>query len=397
MPTVDTLRILLIEDNADHAAMILRHVNRSTRSQVQAVHAATLAEGIRILGQGLWNAVLLDLQLPDSRGLETLARIMAQASGLPVIVLTSLGDEELATQALQCGAQDYLVKDNFTTELLHRAVRYAIERKRIEERLRRSLETVTEHALELEQLNGKLEAQNRELDEFNHMVSHDLREPIRHLMVFGQRLREHAGPQLDERANQDLLTIHAAARRMENSIAGLQLLSQTSRQELHRVSVPLESCVRSAVADIENLLAETEASISHDSLPKVVADSSLVTLLLRHLLSNAMKFCKEKPAIQVTAQAAGNGWIFGICDNGIGVDPRHAERIFTPFRRLHPRHEYGGGSGLGLAICRKVVERHGGRIWVESNAGRGSHFRFTLHGNAVEPPDRERRASEAFA
>ena len=119
-------------------------------------HATTLAEGIQALARGSWDAVLLDLQLPDSRGLETLARIVGQAAVLPVIVLTSLGDEELATQALQRGAQDYLVKDDFTTELLNRAVRYAIERKRIEERLRKSLETVTEHALELEQLNRKL-------------------------------------------------------------------------------------------------------------------------------------------------------------------------------------------------------------------------------------------------
>jgi len=398
MPIADVLRVLLIEDNNDHAEMILRHVNRSTRGRVSAKHATTLSEGIQALGQGPWDAVLLDLQLPDSRGLDTLARMVDRATGLPVIVLTSLGDEALATQALQQGAQDYLVKDDFTTELLNRAVRYAIERKRIEERLRKSLETLTGHAFELEQLNRKLEEQNRDLDEFNHMVSHDLREPIRHLMVFGQRLREHAGPQLPEKASQDLQTIHGAAQRMENSIAGLQILSQTSRQELNRVNVPLESCVRSAIVDLEEILAEKQAIVSHDLLPIVVADPALLALLFRHLLSNAMKFCAARPAVHTTAEQAGEKWIFGVRDNGIGVDPRYAERIFTAFRRLHPRHEYGGGSGLGLAICRKVVERHGGRIWVESNAAGGSHFRFTLSAEAAsEPQSAAAGASRALA
>jgi len=388
----------LIEDNADHAEMILRHVSRSSRGRVVAEHATTLAEGIQALGQASWDAVLLDLQLPDCRGLDTLARIVSQASGLPVIVLTSLGDEAQATQALQQGAQDYLVKDDFTTELLNRAVRYAIERKRIEERLRKSLETLTGHAFELEQLNRKLEEQNRDLDEFNHMVSHDLREPIRHLMVFGQRLREHAGPQLPERASQDLETIHGAAQRMENSIAGLQILSQTSRQEIHRTSVPLESCVQSALADLRDVLAEKQATVAHDALPEVVADPALLALLLRNLLSNALKFCKQAPAIRITAEQGGEKWVFGVRDNGIGVDPRYAERIFTAFRRLHRRHEYGGGSGLGLAICRKVVERHGGRIWVETNAGCGSHFRFTLSADAAsEPQDATPGASMVFA
>jgi signal transduction histidine kinase len=398
MQTADALRVLLIEDNADHAEMILRHVKRSTRGRIFTQHATTLAEGMQALAQGSWDAILLDLLLPDSRGLETLDRVVSRAAELPVIVLTSLGDEALATQALQQGAQDYLVKDDFTTELLNRAVRYAIERKRIEDRLRKSLETLTGHAFELEQLNRRLEEQNRDLDEFNHMVSHDLREPIRHLMVFGQRLREHAGEQLNEKASQDLQTIHGAAQRMENSIAGLQILSQTSRQEMHRASVPLESCVGSAVADLQEMLAEKQATISHDALPQVVADAALLSLLLRHLLANAVKYCEGKPAVRVTAEQAAEHWVFGVRDNGIGVDPRYAERIFTAFRRLHSRHNYGGGSGLGLAICRKVVERHGGRIWVESNAGGGSHFRFTLSAEASSTPQSEAPATaQAFA
>jgi chemotaxis family two-component system sensor kinase Cph1 len=156
--------------------------------------------------------------------------------------------------------------------------------------------------------------------------------------------------------------------------------------------------VGSAVADLQHLLAEKHAIVSHDPLPHVVADAALLSLLLRHLLANAIKYCEGRPAVHVTAERAGEHWVFGIRDNGIGVDPRHAERIFTAFRRLHPRHGYGGGSGLGLAICRKVVQRHGGRIWVESNAGGGSHFRFTLSAEASsEPQSATPATSQAFA
>jgi PAS domain S-box-containing protein len=234
------------------------------------------------------------------------------------------------------------------------------------------------HAFELEQLNRKLQEQNRDLDEFNHMVSHDLREPIRHLLVFGQRLREYHSERLPQKAARDLLQIREAAQRMENSIGGLQLLSQTSRRDMNRTSVPLESCARAALADFEELIVQKQATFSCDPLPVVVADPALLALLFRQLISNSLKYCHEKPRIQFTADRVGSEWVCGVRDNGIGIDLRYAERIFKAFQRLHGRNEYGGGTGLGLAICRKVVERHGGRIWVEPNTASGSHFRFTL-------------------
>ncbi len=378
MANGNTLRILLVEDNADHAEMILRHVRRAQRSRIEAEHAATLAEGISALSRQPYNAVLLDLQLPDSRGLETLDEMVRQAAEVPVVVLTSLGDEDLATWALQQGAQDYLVKDDLSSEILTRTVRYAIERKRIEERLKSSLAELADHTEQLEELNHRLEVQNADLDNFNHMISHDLREPIRHLLLFTQKLRSNTGRELPEKAGRDLQMIYAAAERMEASISGLRTLSQAGQRDIHRTRIALDSCLTAALADLEEPIGERQAVVSSDPLPHTDADERLVTLLFRNLISNAMKYCVTKPAIHVTADTLGPEPVIGVRDNGIGIDPGYTDRIFVPFQRLHGRDEYGGGSGLGLAICQKIVAGHGGRIWVDSTPGAGSHFRFTL-------------------
>ena len=390
MPSDNHLHLLLVEDNPDHAEMILQHVRRSAGATLLAEHASTLAQGLQALGRRTWDAVLLDLHLPDSRGFDTLAAMVCQAEAVPVVVLTSLGDEELGAKALQQGAQDFLVKDAFTSEILSRAVRYAIERKRIEERLKMSLAALAERAAELEQLNRRLKEQNIDLDNFNHMISHDLREPIRHLMLFSQRLRGDAGPELTDKARRDLQQVHGAAERMESSIAGLQVLSMAGRGVVSCKRLPLASCVRAALADLDQPISEKEAVISCGLLPEVAGDPALLTLLFRNLISNAMKYCVTRPAVHITADQNEGQWIFGVRDNGIGVNPSYAERIFAPFQRLHARGEYGGGSGLGLAICQKIVERHGGRIWVVSGPGGGAHFLFTLRPDPSGAPQASR-------
>jgi signal transduction histidine kinase len=377
MASGEKLHLLLVEDNHDHAEMILRHVSRTGR-RIDAEHAATLAAGLAAIARRPWHAVLLDLQLPDSNGLETLAAMVRQAVDVPVVVLTSLGDEELGTAALQQGAQDYLVKDALTGEVLARTIRYAIERKRIEERLKVSLAELARRAHELEQLNARLEEQNSELGNFNHMISHDLREPIRHLMLFSQRLRSSAGHELSAKADRDLQLVFAAAQRMEGSVSGLQMLSLASQGEIRRARVSLDFCVHEAIADLEQPISEREAVVSFGTLPEVEADPALLTLLFRNLISNALKYCSSQPLIQVTTDHNGPQWVFGVRDNGIGIDPLYGDRIFAPFQRLHGREEYGGGSGLGLAICQKIVAGHGGRIWVDSQLGQGAHFLFTL-------------------
>jgi light-regulated signal transduction histidine kinase (bacteriophytochrome) len=210
------------------------------------------------------------------------------------------------------------------------------------------------------------------------MISHDLREPIRHLLLFSRRLENNGGAGLSERAKRDLQMIHSAAERMGSSISGLQTLSEASRKHIRRLRVSVDSCLRAALEDLAESIHDHQAVITSDALPTVEADAALVTLLFRNLVSNAMKYCTREPLIHVTATQDGARHVLGVRDNGIGIDPRYADRIFAPFQRLHGREEYGGGIGLGLAICQKIVAGHGGSIWVDANPEGGTHFRFTL-------------------
>jgi PAS domain S-box-containing protein len=245
------------------------------------------------------------------------------------------------------------------------------ERKRAEDTLR-------EQSLQIKQANEELQAQNAELDEFTYIASHDLQEPLRKMTSFGQLLAEDLGDELSPQAEKDLAFIVDAVARMQNLVRDLLSLSRAGRTAVKHEPVALAECVRSAMDALSQRIAETGAEVALDDLPDVIGDRTMLAQLYQNLLSNALKFRgSEAPVVRFTAERAQGGLVLGVRDNGIGIKPEYTEQIFAPFKRLHGRGEYEG-TGIGLAICRKTVERHGGRIWVESEPGRGAHFRFTL-------------------
>jgi len=251
------------------------------------------------------------------------------------------------------------------------------ERKRAEE-------AVADRTVRLERMNRKLVALNTELDDFTFVAGHDLQEPLRSLDSFSQLLRKDLGDSLPERAAQDLGFITDAVKRMQTLIQGLLALSRTGRVAKKREKVSLNECADRALEALALRLKETGAQITRDKMPEVWGDSTLLTELYQNLIGNALKFSKEpRPIIRLTVEEQGDDQIFGVKDNGIGIEPKHAQQIFQPFRRLHGRAEYEG-SGIGLAICRKIVERHGGKIWVDSEPGKGAHFRFTISHKKME-------------
>ena len=210
------------------------------------------------------------------------------------------------------------------------------------------------------------------------MASHDLQEPLRTLIAFSDLLRKDLGDSLPERAARDLGFITDAAKRMQTLIQDLLALSRAGRVAKKREKVSLGECADRALEALAIRVKETGAQITRDELPEVWGDSTLLTQLYQNLIGNALKFSGEqRPIIRLTVEEQGDDQIFGVKDNGIGIEPKYAQQIFKPFRRLHGRAEYEG-SGIGLAICRKIVERHGGKIWVESEPGKGAHFRFTI-------------------
>jgi signal transduction histidine kinase len=231
----------------------------------------------------------------------------------------------------------------------------------------------------LEAAYAEVERRNVELDQFTYLASHDLQEPLRKLLAFGSLLPKDLEGELPQKAAQDLGFITDAARRMQTLVRDLLALSRAGRNAMSREPVRLDACVDRALQDLALRIEESQAVVERVPLPEVLGDATLLTQLYQNLLGNALKFVLpgRRPEIRLTAERAGEEWVLGVQDNGLGIKPEYAETIFAPFKRLHGVGEYEG-TGIGLAICRRVVERHGGRIWVESEPGRGSHFRFAM-------------------
>lgn len=227
-----------------------------------------------------------------------------------------------------------------------------------------------------EQMNSVMH-RNRELDEFTRIASHDLKEPLRALLTFTSLLEEDLGDQTTQQVCEDLAHIQQSARRMQQLINDLLQLSRASSAETEFKQIPLSLCVNDALELLEASRRELNPDIFIDPLPEVYGDRTLISQLCQNLIGNALKFVDgHKAVIRVTAEHDGHEWVFGVKDNGVGIKPEHLEMVFQPFKRVGVLGR--DGSGIGLAICRKIVERHGGRLWAESTPGEGSHFRFTL-------------------
>lgn len=234
------------------------------------------------------------------------------------------------------------------------------------------------HAQELAVIGDDLARRNSELDEFTYVASHDLQEPLRKLTSFSGLLVKDAGDALPENARKDLNFIIDAATRMQALIQDLLALSRSGRKEMTNLPISLDLCVDDALYALAVRIEEIDAVIRRDSLPQVIGDKTMLTQLYQNLIGNALKFTGEqRPLIHLSAEIHGEKVVLGVRDNGIGIKAEYCDRIFLPFKRLHGMAEYPG-SGIGLAICRKVVERHGSEILVESEPGQGTLFSFTL-------------------
>lgn len=223
----------------------------------------------------------------------------------------------------------------------------------------------------------ELARSNEDLEQFAHVVSHDLQAPLRSIWSFAEILARYYRGRLDEEADKYFDFIIRGARRMQRMIDEILAYSRVGTRGGEFTTVDFEAVL---LQTMENLYAEIEekgAVITHDPLPSLRGDQSQIMLLLQNLLGNAIKFTVEAPRVHVSAVRKGSECVFSVRDNGIGIDPEQKDRIFTLFQRLHTAEEYPG-TGLGLAVCKKIVERHGGEIWVESEPGKGSTFYFSL-------------------
>jgi len=238
------------------------------------------------------------------------------------------------------------------------------ERKRAEEKLRLTL--------------ADLERSNKQLEEFAYAASHDLQEPLRMVSSYTQLLARRYQGRLDADADEFIAFAVDGARRMQSLINDLLAYSRVGTRGREFEPADCAAALAQALANLKAAVEESSAVVTHDPLPTVMADASQMVQLLQNLIGNAIKFhARPPPRVHLSALQRANEWVFSIRDDGIGIDPQYAERIFNVFERLHTREEYPG-TGIGLAICKKIVERHAGRIWVESQLAKGSTFHFTI-------------------
>ncbi len=249
-------------------------------------------------------------------------------------------------------------------------------------RRKTSEDRLTSVAAELERRASELERSNSDLQEFAYVASHDLSEPLRMVSSYVQLLARRYGGQLDSDADEFIAFAVDGVNRMQRLIDDLLAYSRAGTQEYRIAPVDCEELVRDTLVGMQTTVAESGAKVVVSDLPTVRADEGQLRQLFQNLIGNGIKFrAEEPPRVEVSAERDDGAWRFSVEDNGIGIDPRHAERIFTVFKRLHTRDQYAG-SGVGLSICKRLVERHGGRIWVERGELGGSRFCFTI-------PDRQ--------
>jgi PAS domain S-box len=230
-------------------------------------------------------------------------------------------------------------------------------------------------------LEDELRRSNEELEQFAYVASHDLQEPLRTISSFTQLLERRYHNKLDEDADEFMEYVVEAAQRMQQMILDLLEYSRVVTKGGFFKDVNTDESLDKALFNLKGTIENTNATVTHDDLPILIGDESQLIKVFQNLISNAIKFKKPEisPKIHISASLDDkrDEYVFSVSDNGIGMDPQYAERIFTIFQRLHTLDEYQG-SGIGLSITKRIIERHGGRVWVKSSIGNGSTFYFTI-------------------
>lgn len=313
--------------------------------------------------------VLADYNLGPWHGMEALEILREEGLEIPLILVSGAVGEMTAVECIKEGATDYVLKDRLTR--LPLSVRRALAEKDLREQRQQAEKKLAEKMAELARSNADLE-------QFAYVASHDLQEPLRMVTAYTQLLAERYRGKLDENADKFIGYATEGALRMQVLIQDLLAFSRVGRSGAGSASVDCDAVVTDVLRSLASAIQESGAIVSHTALPSVWADRTQIAQVFQNLIGNAIKFRGQaRPVVCVKAEKAGDYWVFSVTDNGIGIAPEHTENIFVVFQRLHTRSEYPG-NGIGLAICKKIIERAGGKIWVESQAGSGSTFKFTL-------------------
>ncbi|MGB8831081.1 MAG: ATP-binding protein [Candidatus Sulfotelmatobacter sp.] len=362
------LRALLIEDNQLDSELILRSL-RSNGYEVASVVVQDEAAFTKALHAHHPEIVLADYNLPTWKGMEAVAVLHREGLDVPLILVSGALGDVTAVDCIKRGATDYVLKDGLAR--LPEAIRRALE-----EKATRQLRLRAER--DLARKNVELERSNADLEQFAYVASHDLQEPLRMVTAYTQLLAERYQGKLDADADKFIGYASEGAQRMQVLIQDLLAFSRVGRNVARR-EVECNSMMLEILQTLSSSIQESGAAITAGALPTLWGDRTQLAQIFQNLIGNAIKFRKQEEPLVISVSAEKNDleWRFKVTDNGIGIAPEHLENVFVVFQRLHARTEYPG-NGIGLAICKKIVERSGGKIWVESEVGHGSSFIFTL-------------------
>jgi hypothetical protein len=382
-PSAPLARLLVVDDQVELIEMLERKLRRrgysvtaaSSGEQALAILRAAAADGA-----DRFDVMLSDLKMPGMDGIELLRAVGEIDGDLVSILMTGHGTVGTAVEAMKAGAHDFISKPYDLDEVepvLARAL--TVRKLRLENTgLTRQVAFRTS---EIESVNRELQDANEELEAFVHSVSHDLSQPLGHIMGFSEVLMSERHGTLNPKQREFLQDIYHGGASLQRLIADLLKFSRFSRQPLEKRQVDMARLVSDTVAPLRTASPERAVDVEVGALPPALADPALLAQVMANLLSNAFKFTRQSPAarIEVTGEVDGDHVTYSVRDNGVGFDPADAPRLFSIFQRLHSDSEFEG-NGVGLSIVQRIVERHGGKVSAHSEPGKGASFSFTLPG-----------------
>jgi len=365
---MSTEKVLIVDDD--------RNLLEVLKMRLESLHydvTAVLKEGEakKAMAGEPFDLAIVDLQLAEMDGISLMEEFHLINPEMPVIILTAHGSIESAVKAMKRGAYTYLTKP-FDARELGVQIERALENQRFAVKLRESDEHLM---LEV----AELAADNKELESFSYAVSHDLRAPLRHIAEFSRVLMDEYNDKLDKEGKKHLARIINAGERMHALIDDLLKLSRITRSELRRDRVNLSAMARAIADELADSQPERNTEFIIEDGLHAHGDPSLIRLALENLFGNAWKFTgkRQQARIEFGARQKDGERIFFVQDNGAGFNMEYAGKLFVPFQRMHKDSEFPG-TGIGLATVQRVISRHGGRIWAESEMDQGTIFYFTL-------------------
>ena len=417
--------ILVVDDTAENLRLLSTMLTQSGYAPRCVINGKM---ALRACNSNPPDLILLDIMMPEMNGYEVCQhlKLEAQTREIPVIFISAKDEVFDKVNAFAVGGVDYISKPFQFEEVLARieshlslrnlqkqlkeqnvllqeeiTSRLAVEKTLQEKNLILQQEISTRRAVEkalqeqnlvlqqeisnrqraesaLLKSNQELARSNAELEQFAYVASHDLQAPLATIASYAQLLEKRYKDQLDSKASKFIGNIVQGCTRMQTLIDDLLEYSRVGRSQKPFQLTDCNHAVEQALANLQGAIRQTQAVVTYSELPAVMGDISQLVQLFQNLVGNSIKYRHDAPpVVHITACKQEKDWLFSVSDNGIGIATQHQARIFQIFQRLHTQKEYSG-TGIGLAICQKIVERHGGYIWVESKPGQGSTFYFTL-------------------